>query len=359
MKCNNCGYENPSGNAICNNCGQALNTNQNNDVLNNNVFDANNFNNNPNNSSINNVNDMNSTNDTQSPNIGNMNDINGAQTSSMSDMNMNYNQEQTNFNKVKNKKPKWLIPIIVFVMFVIAIITIINLASSNDVSTASASNLDYFEIIDGELTGLTELGAKQKVLVIPESVTSIKGRAFAIDEYGETNDVLEKVSFLNPDTQLSVNTFVYNYALKEIELPANLVEIPKGLLSHCESLESIVIPDSVTSIGESAFYEDFALKTVEFGSSLISIGEEAFYGCTSLTTLEFNEGLETIGEKAFANTGSIKSVTIPESVNYIASNAFDFSDSGTVKVYVKEGSWADINFDSYKTLNENVQKVYY
>lgn len=232
--------------------------------------------------------------------------------------------------------------------------------SGSNSSKSAASDLEYFQINNGELIGLTEKGAKQKELVIPESITLINGWAFAIDEYGESNDVLEKVSFLNPDCQLSVNSFVYCTALTEIELPENLKEIPEGCLSNCESLTSIVIPDSVISVGEYAFDEDFALESVTFGNSVVSIGEEAFRECTSLTSLEFNNGLETIGDYAFADCKSITNITIPESVASIGAGTFSnaYDTSGEYKITVTQGSWADTNFDSYKSADENVQKVY-
>lgn len=232
--------------------------------------------------------------------------------------------------------------------------------SGGNSSESAASNLDYFEVYNGEITGLTEEGAKQKELIIPENITSIDERAFAIDEYGESNDVLEKVSFLNPDCQLSVNSFVYCTALTEIELPENVKEIPKGCFSHCESLKSVIIPDSVTSVGEKAFYEDFALESVTFGDSLVSIGEEAFRECTALSVLEFNSGLKTIGDYAFADCKSITNIVIPESVTSIGAGTFSnaYNTSGEYKITVTQGSWADINFDSYKSGDENVQKVY-
>lgn len=236
--------------------------------------------------------------------------------------------------------------------------------TNGSIDKATASSLDYFDIsYDGELLGLTEEGLKQKVLVIPESVSSIGNGAFAPKYFNEgiSNDVLEKVIFLNPDCEFSSYIFQACTALKEVILPDNLTKIPNGTFSECEGLESIVIPDMVTSIEKWAFNECTSLKTIEFGSSLISIDDLAFDECTSLTTLKFNDGLETIGENAFRWSYSIKSVTIPESVNYIDPRAFNnaFAESGTVKVYVKKDSWADINFDSYKTLSENVQKVYY
>lgn len=233
-------------------------------------------------------------------------------------------------------------------------------SGSGNSSESAASSLDYFEVYNGEITGLTEEGAKQKELVIPESITLIGGWAFAIDEYGESNNVLEKITFLNPNCQLSEDSFIYCYSLTDIELPKNLKEIPEGCFSHCESLKSVVIPDSVISVGEKAFYEDFALESVTFGNSVVSIGEEAFRDCSSLTELAFNNGLESIGDYAFADCKSITNITIPESVTSIGAGTFSnaYNTSGEYKITVTQGSWADINFDSYKSGDENVQKVY-
>ena len=231
---------------------------------------------------------------------------------------------------------------------------------NNKSSSSSASDLDCFEIIDGQLIGLTEKGAKKKELVIPESVTSVETRAFAIDEYGESNNVLEKVSFENPNCKLSINSFAYSYSLKEVILPENLTEIPEGCFANCGKLKSIEIPSSVTVIGRRAFDENFALETVNFKGAIVSIGEEAFSECTSLKTLEFQEGLESIGDYAFADCKSITSVTLPQSVTSIEAGAFSnaYDKESEYKIVVHKGSWADTNFDSYKSGDENVQKVY-
>lgn len=232
-------------------------------------------------------------------------------------------------------------------------------STNNSTEEATASSLDYFEIYEGELLGLTEEGAKQKELVIPESITSVAGWAFAIDKYGESNDVLEKVTFLNPHCQLDIDSFVYCYALTEVVLPENLTEIPEGCFSNCENLKSIIIPDSVTSIGENAFDECTSLESVQFGSSLLTIGEEAFREC-ALTEVVFEEGLQSIGDYAFADCRSIQSVTIPESVTSIGAGTFSnaYDTSGEYKIIVTQGSWADLNFDCYKSGDENVQKEY-
>lgn len=262
------------------------------------------------------------------------------------------------------KKTLAIVFSIVGIVCIIAGYSLNKNASSTNSSReeATASSLDYFEIIDGNLTALTEEGLKQKELVIPESVTWIDSRVFSPDwvEKGTTNDVLEKVTFLNPDLEIKPWIFSHCTVLQEVVLPANLTSIPDHCFTECKNLKSITIPNSVTSIGEGAFDECSSLKSVTFGSSVVSIGEEAFRECSSLTQLEFNTELETIGDYAFADCHSIQSVTIPESVTSIGAGTFSnaYDTSGEYKIIVTQGSWADLNFDSYKSGDENVKKEY-
>lgn len=234
--------------------------------------------------------------------------------------------------------------------------------SGGNSSESAASNLDYFEVYNGEITGLTEEGAKQKELIIPENITLIDSFVFApkYTTEGKSNEILEKVTILNPNCVLSDCTFAYCSALNEIILPENLQEIPDLCFENCSNLKNVTIPNSVKSIGEMAFDECSSLETVKFGNSLTSIGEEAFRECTSLTELQFNNGLETIGDYAFADCKSITNIVIPESVTSIGAGTFSnaYNTSGEYKITVTQGSWADINFDSYKSGDENVQKVY-
>ena len=92
---------------------------------------------------------------------------------------------------------------------VVAIICAFAGCSSGDSSTSgsgnsaetNASSLDYFEIYNNEITGLTEEGAKQKKLIIPENITSIDSFVFA-PEYtteGKSNEILEKGTHYSSD----------------------------------------------------------------------------------------------------------------------------------------------------------------
>lgn len=241
--------------------------------------------------------------------------------------------------------------------------------SSGESSTAGgqSSNVEaaseYFDLYDNkEIMGITEKGLNQKELVIPENVTLINSRLFIPDymDSGKTNEVLEKVNFLNPNCRLSLATFAHCAALTEVTLPAALTEVPESCFMGCINLRNIVLPDTVSNIGKNAFYECSSLENITFGAGVTSIDEGAFEKCTSLQSVVLNEGVQTIGEHAFYDCRSIQSVTIPESVTYIETDAFlhAFSDEGECQVIVTQGSWADLNYDSYITSDENVKKVY-
>ena len=104
--------------------------------------------------------------------------------------------------------------------------------------------------IDGKL--ITEL-------IIPESVTEIKGRAF------------------------------YNCTgLTGIEIPNSVTSIGRNAFDGCTGLTSVTIPNSVTSIGTWAFSDCSGLTSVTISNSVTSIGSYAFYGCTGLTEVYVN-----------------------------------------------------------------------
>ncbi len=253
---------------------------------------------------------------------------------------------------------------------VVVIICVFAGCSSGESSTSgsgqdsdAAANAEYFRIYDNkEIVEITEEGLEQKELVIPENVTLMNSRLFIPDymDFGKMNEVLEKVSFLNPNCQLSTASFEACAALTDITLPANLTEVPESCFSNCISLRNIVLPDTVSNIGKKAFYECSALGSITFGSGVTSIGEKAFEKCTSLQSVVLNEGVQTIGEHAFYDCRSIQSITIPESVTSIETDAFlhAFSDDGECQIIVTQGSWADINYDIYITSDENIKKVY-
>ncbi|MBP1547177.1 MAG: leucine-rich repeat domain-containing protein, partial [Oscillospiraceae bacterium] len=108
----------------------------------------------------------------------------------------------------------------------------------------------------------------------------------------------------------------------EVVIPDSVTSIRYRAFSDCSSLTSVTIPDTVTSIGGWAFEDCSSLTSVTIPDSVTSIGDRAFSGCSSLTSVTIPDSVTSIGESAFKNCYSLKSVTIPDSVTSIGWNAF-------------------------------------
>lgn len=128
-------------------------------------------------------------------------------------------------------------------------------------------------------------------LTIPDSVTKIRGYAFAYCLN------LEEVNL--PDSVASIGDRAFEgcESLKEIRLPSGLHEIEDYTFFLCENLRSVIIPEGVRKIGEGAF-RDCDLKRVVLPEGLESIGKEAFLGC-ELRKVVIPESVTEIGEDAF------------------------------------------------------------
>ena len=107
-----------------------------------------------------------------------------------------------------------------------------------------------FEIKNGVLVKYT---GDDKVVIIPDSVTSIGARAFA-----------------------------WNQSPVSIVIPDGVNCIGNSAFRHCENLVSITIPDSVTSIGDCAFVGCKSLTSVYIPAGLSEFSKTDFFLCSSL-----------------------------------------------------------------------------
>ena len=96
--------------------------------------------------------------------------------------------------------------------------------------------------------------------------------------------------------------------IKEIVLPASLLEIEHGAFGWCHTLESIEFAENskLASIGSSAFYYCDSLTSIEIPDSVIIIGDYAFNRCDSLTSIEIPDSVTSIGENAFSDTNLVR-----------------------------------------------------
>lgn len=183
-------------------------------------------------------------------------------------------------------------------------------------TSADAGNTDEIFVWDGTvITGLTEKGKTAEDIVIPDTCTEIGQSAFE------------------------------NVKMKSVVIGAGVEAIGDSAFYQCTKLEAISFPASVQTIGKRAFY--FAsLKTITFSEGLVEIGEEAF-ACTDVETVTLPESLVTIGRAAFNPCPKVHGFYIPASMENISMETFGWGFNFGTKIYVKEGSWADLNFDEF------------
>jgi uncharacterized repeat protein (TIGR02543 family) len=218
-------------------------------------------------------------------------------------------------------------------------------AFSNTDSTAKGISSLKFE----EGSVLTEIGAAAfedsyfDSLVLPESVKSIGGCAFARTEiseiaipskvtkieYSAFNHCknLKKVVIKTTGLTEVGSSIFEGCAINVVQFPQGITSIPNNIFYNAKFVNcSITIPASVTTIGHNAFLaESIASSGIselnfEKGSKLTSIGKFAFRN-TPIDTLVLPENLKEIGDNAFSKT-NISEVVIPSKVTTIGDNAF-------------------------------------
>lgn len=132
--------------------------------------------------------------------------------------------------------------------------------------------------------------------------------------------------------------------LKQVIFSGTLKEIGDSAFSGCSNLVTAALPKSLEQIGRYAFAET-AIKQVDLPQNILWIGEgayknctklsiihlpkrlselpaEIFMGCTSLKKMELPDGLFTIGQDSFSGCSSLIDIIVPESVTAVGENAF-------------------------------------
>lgn len=203
----------------------------------------------------------------------------------------------------------------------------------------SAQTLNGYEegdliFSDSTKTYLTGCKVSAKNVIIPNSVTSIGGKAFMYCSK------LTSVTIPNAVTTIEDSAFVDCTSLTDIAISNSVTSIGKDAFVDCTSLASITIPNSVTSIGNDAFY---AVKNIFYhgpasgspwGARTLNGHEEGdlFYSDSSKTHLTsckesaknviIPNTVTSIGDEAFLNCNSLTSIIVPNTVTSIGYNAF-------------------------------------
>ena len=186
----------------------------------------------------------------------------------------------------------------------------------------------------------------ERQIVIPEGVTEIASKAFAILEL-EDNDSLEEVVIPKSVTKFGESVFSGRTYLNSITIPEGIKELPSHFLERCMSISAIYLPKTVEQVSPLAFprYDSYLasnLKLVSiFEKILVAPDNKAYCSVDGIlyskdmstliavptaykgTIITLPETVTTIGAFAFSHNQLVKQVILPQSLKKIESYAFE------------------------------------
>lgn len=187
-------------------------------------------------------------------------------------------------------------------------------------------------------------------IIIPNSVTSIGNSAFGgcsglTSIKVETgNEYYDSRNDCNAIIRKSDNTLVCG--CMNTVIPNSVTSIGGSAFANCSGLASIIIPNNVTSIGNNAFASCSALTSITIPNSVTSIGNYAFSNCSGLTSIEVESGNAYYDSRNGCNAIIRKSdntlisgcmnTVIPNSVMCIGADAFE-GCTGLTSVIIPNG----------------------
>lgn len=201
----------------------------------------------------------------------------------------------------------------------------VKLTSAYKVDWEQASNTAnlYFTFDDsGTITGITDLGLQQELLIVPQ---------FYKNSNWDVNQIYN-IESLTP----SDNNIVKTSNVKVIILPNSIKTIGDNAFGNSSSfnnslaysnLKWINLPSSLSSIGNSAFANCSNLQNLDFSSLeyLSIIDTSAFYNCDSLTNLIMNDKLSIVNSWAFDNCNNLTNVRLSRHLSKISDVLFGTS----------------------------------
>ena len=110
---------------------------------------------------------------------------------------------------------------------------------------------------------------------------------------------------------------------------ANPLQNNGNLYLNNQLITELIIPYGVTSIHEQAFIDCVSLTNVIIPDSVTSIGSFAFEGCKNIQSIKLSNQCTRIGQYAFWGCSSLTSIVIPDGVTYIGERAFSYCSSLT------------------------------
>ena len=136
-----------------------------------------------------------------------------------------------------------------------------------------------------------ELDKAKSANASPEEIAKLESAVAEIAQQEQATEQKQKTSIpttANPASDFTMSGTVllrYNGTSKIVVIPNSVTSIAGEAFSNNKNITSVTIPHSITSIGQDAFSRCASLTSVTIGNGVTSIGDSAFYQCSSLTSI--------------------------------------------------------------------------
>ena len=198
-------------------------------------------------------------------------------------------------------------------------------------------------------------------VTIPSSVTSVGLWAFQ-DCLGLTSVHISDLSawcntsFVSNPLSYAHHLYLNGELVREVVFPEGTISIKQGVFSGCTDLTSVTIPNSVTTIEESAFSGCSSLKSIIIPNNVTDIKGWAFQNCLSLTSVTIPNSVSFLAAYAF-NGCRLENVYAKSVPLEFAQSVFSDRTYQHAMLYVPEGTWGSVVYDSGWYLFNNIREL--
>lgn len=120
-----------------------------------------------------------------------------------------------------------------------------------------------------------------------------------------------------PSTLESIGDRVFRYsALKEIEIPEKVTNIPSYMIESNKELEKVILHKGIKEIGLGAFMECKKLEHIQIPETCTRIDEKAFYA-TGIKSLVLPKSVGLLGVYSFTRNRKLEKLVIEGSIDRI------------------------------------------
>ena len=180
------------------------------------------------------------------------------------------------------------------------------------------NDLSYIQFKDPEVERICHEKLHVYTYEDAKKITNIPLRCF----YSRKIESFDELKYFTNLKEIGTNAFLGCDKLKSIILPDSITTIKGGVFCCCDSLEYIKLPKNLQNIAPELFFAS-NIKQIIIPNKVTTIGDMAFQRCKYLQQIIIPNSVYGIEDRAFNLCESLQQITIPDNIRYIGNDAFN------------------------------------